>query len=623
MIARRPLGPTHLLEPPLEPSANQMADAPSTHPVSSTHLRPLVERIVASASRRSRHQAIRVLYLAILVGVAAIGMLLTTSLGGRISLRGLAVGASGVFEVVAIIEVAAICLLTPIFMAGAIEQESSPRTWDLLLTTPLSSMGIVCGNFLGRVFLVLTLIAASLPVLLILQVFGGVSPRSVMLAAGIAACTAIVVAAAAVMLSATRTGGRRAVLIFSAGVLVTLIVTWVVDTALRVPIPGGLGATSTTWVTPLNPFLALQTALRPSQYVITSASAEGLRGFWLGHPVAAFATTCGVATILMLLWSTLRVRLIGPLLGGGANRPQHTRAPRPVGMNPIAWRASSGRPRTAMDAVARWGWASLGVLGLIVIVSMLGGGLMHPSTGRLILLAMLAVEVGLLSLAAATIAAQSVTRDREQRTLDLLLTTPIQPGPYLQGKLEGIARTLLPLVLAPIFTAALLGLLMLFASTNSPFGPAVINDVPAVWLGAWGAALGLAISIGPFAACCIAIGLHWSLRSRRSSTATVAAVLIVAMLAGLLVPCVSSAAGIPWFGLPIVSLCPLAAVMLSMDNGTFLAQSGLERATAQWVLLASGVFSGVLWTILAMMILKTTSRTFVTTMRSLAGAGAS
>ena len=194
-------------------------------PITKTHFRPLVERIVLSGSRRKRHQTIRSLYLAILIAVAAIGVLFTTSLGGRISLRALAAAGGGVFEIVAMVEVAAICLVTPIFMAGAIEQESSPRTWDLLLATPLSSMGMVLGNLLGRTFFVLSLIVAGLPILLILQIFGGVSPRAVLISAGIAACTAIVVGSAAVMLSATRTGGRRAVLAFYAGVIIVLMAT--------------------------------------------------------------------------------------------------------------------------------------------------------------------------------------------------------------------------------------------------------------------------------------------------------------------------------------------------------------------------------------------------------------
>ena len=520
-------------------------------PVTRTHLWPLIERILTTASRRQRHQTIRVAYLAILAGVAAIGMLIATSLGSQVSLRGLAMAAAGVFEIVATLEVAAICLLTPVFMAGAIEQEASPRTWDLLLTTPLSSGGIVLGNLLGRVCLVLMLIAAALPILLILQIFGGVGPRSVLLAAAIAACTAVVVGAAAVMLSATRTGGRRAALVFSIGVLTALIATWIVDAALRTPIPGELGASYTTWATPLNPFLALETVLRPSQYVASGPS-QGIAGFWLGHPVAAFAVISLAATMVMVAWATLRVRMLGPVMGGTGGRHSRrvgTRHARPVGLNPIAWRASRGRPRQRWDALLRWGWAFGGVTASAVVLAMLGGEVLSRELGRSLLLALLAVEVGLLVLAASMMSAQVVTRDREQGTLDLLLTTPIQPGPYLKGQAIGIARMMVPALVPPLFTAIALAMLIVLAPAEGPFAAIANQDGVAVPLANWGGLLGMAFWLGPFTAFCIGLGLHWSLRSRRSTTAVVMTVTIAALLAGVLVPCVTSLPGLGWVGL--------------------------------------------------------------------------
>jgi len=389
------------------------------NPVTKTHLRPLVERIVLSGSRRRRHQAIRSLYLAVLIGVAAIGVLVTTSLGGRISLRALAAAGGGVFEIVAMVEVAAICLVTPIFMAGAIEQESSPRTWDLLLATPLSSIGMVLGNLLGRTFFVLSLIVAALPILLILQIFGGVSPRSVLIAAGIAACTAIVVGSAAVMLSATRTGGRRAVLAFYAGVIIVIMATWALDAVWRTPIPGAVNATGTTWATPLNPFLTLHAVLRPAEYVAApQLYGLGFARFWLGHPVAAFAAASAAATVLMLSWSVLRVRMLGPILGRSGGSDQAPRSHRPVGRNPIAWRASSGRSASWVERAARWGWAAVGIAGGVVLLAFIGGGLVSLPTAKLVLAAVLVVEVTMVALAATAIAGTAVTREREQGTLD-------------------------------------------------------------------------------------------------------------------------------------------------------------------------------------------------------------
>jgi ABC-type transport system involved in multi-copper enzyme maturation permease subunit len=582
----------------------------------------MVERIITSGSRRSRHQSIRILYLAILIGVAAIGVLITTSLGGRISLRALAAAGGGVFEIVAIVEVAAICLITPIFMAGAIEQESSPRTWDLLLTTPLSSMGMVLGNLLGRTFFVLSLIVAALPILLILQIFGGVSPRAVLISAGIAACTAIVVGSAAVMLSSTRIGGRRAVLAFYAGVIIVIMATWALDAIWRAPLSGSISATATTWATPLNPFLTLHAVLRPAEYVSSPEMYHaGFTRFWLGHPVAAFATTSGVATVLMLSWSVLRVRMLGPVLGR-ANTSEHgIRAHRPIGRNPIAWRASSGRPASWAERVGQWGWAAAGLAAAAVLLSLVGGGTLPIATAKLILAALLSVEVIIVALAATAIAGTTVTREREQGTLDLVLTTPVQPTAYLQGKLLGVVWSLLPVLLPPLITAVATAVVLVASQGTGPFME-LNNQSPLLPspMASWGGLLGLAISIVPFAAFCVAVGLHWSLRSKRSVTAVLVATVLIVVVAGIAGLCaVPLGSGIPIVGALALALCPITAVMVAIHESSMLAPLNATPLQLQWLLLASGVLSGVVWSALTYIILRSTIGSFVPTMRRLAG----
>ncbi len=590
-------------------------------PVTKTHLRPLVERIVRSGSRRKRHQTIRSLYLIILIGVAAIGVLFTTSLGGRLSLRALAAAGAGVFEVVAMVEVAAICLVTPIFMAGAIEQESSPRTWDLLLATPLSSMGMVLGNLLGRIFFVLSLIVAALPILLILQVFGGVSPRAVLISAGIAACTAVVVGSAAVMLSATRTGGRRAVLAFYAGVIIVMMTTWAFDAVWRTPIQGVLNATGTTWATPLNPFLTLQAVLRPAEYVASPQSySGGLAAFWLGHPVAAFASVSGVATLLMLSWSVLRVRMLGPILGRGSGTDLAPRQHRPIGRNPIAWRASSGSPASWAERASRWGWAAVGITGGVVLLAMIGGGLVSLSTARFILAAMLLVEVTIVALAATAIAGTAVTREREQGTLDLLLTTPIGPAAYLRGKLLGIVRSLLPLLLPPLFMVVTTAIVLIVSQRSGPFIEAASADQPARPLAGWGGLLGIALSLIPFAAFCITVGLHWSLRVRRSVSAVLIATVLCVVVAGIVGLCaVPLGSSIPVVGPVALAVCPVTAVMVAVNGTRMVAATDVDATSLQWILLAGGLVSAFLWAGLTRILLKTTVSSFIVTMRRLAG----
>lgn len=581
----------------------------------------MVERIITSGSRRSRHQSIRTLYLATLIGVAAIGVLITTSLGGRISLRALAAAGGGVFEIVAIVEVAAICLITPIFMAGAIEQESSPRTWDLLLTTPLSSMGMVLGNLLGRTFFVLSLIVAALPILLILQIFGGVSPRAVLISAGIATCTAIVVGSAAVMLSSTRTGGRRAVLAFYAGIIIVIMATWALDAIWRAPLSGSISATATTWATPLNPFLTLHAVLRPAEYVSSPEMYHAwFTRFWLGHPVAAFATTSGVATVLMLSWSVLRVRMLGPVLGRASTSEHRTRAHRPIGRNAIAWRASSGRPASWAERVGQWGWTAAGLAAAAVLLSLVGGGTLPIATAKLILAALLSIEVTIVAFAATAIAGTTVTREREQGTLDLVLTTPVQPTAYLQGKLLGVVWSLLPVLLPPLITAVATAVVLVASQGTGPFME--LNQSPLLPspMASWGGLLGLAISIVPFAAFCVAVGLHWSLRSKRSVTAVLVATVLIVLVAGIAGLCaVPLGSGIPIVGALALALCPITAVMVAIHESSMLAPLNATPLQLQWLLLASGVLSGVVWSALTYIILRSTIGSFVPTMRRLAG----
>jgi len=588
----------------------------------------MVERIVRGGSRRSRHQALRSLFLGFLCCTAGITLLLTASLGGTVSMRTLATAGAAVFEFTAMAQIAAICLITPIVMAGAIDQEASPRTWDLLRTTPLSSVGIVLGSLLGRLFFVLALIAAGLPILLIIRAFGGVSTVAVLQSSAIAACTATVVATAAVMLSATRSGGRRGVLVYFAAIALALSATWAGNAALRTPIPGSLGAMTTTVVTPLNPFLVLDVVLHPARSVSALAAGglaveghaqgSGFGTFWFGHPLGAFAAMSGVTTACMLGWSVLRVRVLGPVLGrrrdSESSRP---RTPRTVGSNPIAWRASAGRPRGRWDAVTRWSWAAVMTLGIIILLATLLGGQTSLETGRTILRAGLLVQLAVLTLAVSAAAAAAIARDRADGTLDLLLTTPIQPKPYLRGKLLGIC-----LLASPFMTALLATLLITAAAVaGSAHGSLLVpptGDSAAAPLATWGGLIGAACCMVPFAGWCTAVGLSWSMRSRLTVKATLTAVTINIAAAGLLVPCLWSG-GLAWFLAPLMMACPATAIMVATADGHFLSNWPMAEVGRQWMLLGCGVAGGLFWSLLTAMLLQTTGRAFVPTMRRLAG----
>ncbi|MCH2141623.1 MAG: hypothetical protein MK077_01320 [Phycisphaerales bacterium] len=573
----------------------------------------MAERVIRAGSRRHRHQITRSLFLGALIAITAIAVLLTTSLGGQVTQRSLAVAGAGVFELVVFAEVAAICLLTPIFMAGSIAQESSPRTWDILLTTPLRAPGIVLGNLLGRLFFIIALLVAGLPVLLSLQFLGGVQPRTVLVAMAIAAATALVVASAAVVLSATRTGGRRAVIGYFVGVVIALTATMAADALLAQSVPGIADGRHTTIMTPLNPFLVLEVVLRPGQVIPDAPlAADWITQFWLGQPVLAFLTASALATIGMLGWAMLRVRLLGPVLGRGRSQVEGRRH-RPIGRHPITWRASSGRPRGAIDNTARWIWAVLSLAGIATILLLAAQGSLLAQTTSVLLQAAMFIQIGVAVLASVSIAGASVTMDREQGTLDLLLTTPIQPGAYLWGKLLGISRNLLPIMLAPVLCLAVLATIAL-AATPGRLLPVNTDGQSVV---AWGGLIGLAMCLPGFLAFCIAVGLHWSLRCRSSITAVSISSVICLAVAGLLGICALPLTGTQIIGPLMDALSPGPALLSAFHTDLWLDPQSQISPSVQ--LLVSGFVAGLIWCILTWMILKTTMRSFVFTMRRLAG----
>src|SRR5207248_3816630 len=69
---------------------------------------------------------------------------------------------------------------------------------------------------------------------------------------------------------------------------------------------------------------------------------------------------------------------------------------------------------------------------------------------RQFLLGAVMVEVAVILLIVTNAAASTVTREKEDGTLDLLLSTPITSRYYIWGKLRGLVSFVMPLVAVPV-----------------------------------------------------------------------------------------------------------------------------------------------------------------------------
>ena len=81
------------------------------------------------------------------------------------------------FSGLLLVETMLVLVLAPAFTSGAISLEREKQTLDLLVTTPLSTLGMVVGKLLSALTYVFLLIIASIPLASLVFVFGGVGPE--------------------------------------------------------------------------------------------------------------------------------------------------------------------------------------------------------------------------------------------------------------------------------------------------------------------------------------------------------------------------------------------------------------------------------------------------------------
>ncbi len=589
---------------------------------------PIVLRIVANGSRRARHLWIRSAFLAVLMVALLFGMI-----GSSSSLRDLAQRGATAFTALSFVEVTIICLLTPLFMAGAIAQESNPRTWEILLTTPLNRAQIVAGNLLGRLFFVLALLVAALPLMLGTQLFGGVPPSAVWGSFAISACTATFVGAVAVALSVTRTAGKRSVFVFYSTVVLYLFATWAADGALRSPIGAGSLAETTTALTPLNPFLALESLLMPSTYAAPAGGTGGILSTqWMAHPARTYCLITAGGAVALLAASTVTVRSLGARTvrtpwwrrltrrASAANREAKR-----VWHNPIAWRESQLRGTSVMALAGRWGFVLAGILGGLALPALHRAGTLGTAGLRVALLTVVTAESVVIVLTALNMSATAVSREREDGSLDIILTTPIQPGPYLSGKLRGIIQFLAPMMLVPTLTLAFTAAYVLAGGFGAPAGVTVNASVGTATLAVPAmlpeGALEYPLVMLAFTAFAVMVGLQWSIKSKGTIGSAVGAVFATGV-AGLVLGLCGMAAGgsIPLVGAFMSAFTPVnlvSAVVTPEVTGGSTVEAGLgpfRVALAIGAVAAAAAGVGVVWAMRSAM-----QRTFMFTVRKLAG----
>jgi ABC-type transport system involved in multi-copper enzyme maturation permease subunit len=90
----------------------------------------------------------------------------------------------GIFGGLLFLETLLVLVLAPAFTTGAVSLEREKQTLDMLVTTPLSTLGMLVGKLFSALSYVFLLIIASIPLASLVFVFGGVGPEDLVRAYG-------------------------------------------------------------------------------------------------------------------------------------------------------------------------------------------------------------------------------------------------------------------------------------------------------------------------------------------------------------------------------------------------------------------------------------------------------
>ncbi|MBN2211442.1 MAG: ABC transporter permease subunit [Sedimentisphaerales bacterium] len=462
---------------------------------------PLLDKELRIASRRRRTYLIRTGYLVGLIIFIAIAWG-SASLGGSSAFLVSRMPYIG-RQVTCFIVWFQFCTAQLIIIAmlcSSLSDEITKRTLDVLLSTPVTSLQLVTGKFLSRCFQVMILIALSLPVLAIIRVFGGVSWHFVIASLAVTLAAMVFAGSLALLGSVFFHRAHRCII----AVVGMLLVLYIVPPLLLSPmlgLPGPITTALTFFTERTNPFLMLE-ELTASEFWVDPT---GVNINWPG-----LCRTLGLVSLGGLLVAVIAVRFLvrgslaglnpknwflgprtrlGELTGNRGVQPVRGQAICWKDMRHTLWRR--GRPGQlillilvlVVAAVYSWGFASNWII----------------QSGFHALLFSILGFICLLRVGIA--AAAGVSGEKEARTLESLLTTPLEDRTIIWGK------ALAAFLRSGIFTAWLLIHLVIFTIMGFVHPIALVYGV---------------LSLAGNLVLVIGIGLYFSARLKTTIAALVA-----------------------------------------------------------------------------------------------------
>ncbi len=355
------------------------------------------------------------------------------------------------FEIFTVVQLVAIILLTPAYVAGAISEEKDRKTLEFLLATDLRNREIVLSKLLSRFAHLVLFLLTGLPVLSLLQFLGGIDPNLVFAGFCFTALTMLGIGGISILNSVVYKRPRDSIAISYFFCVAYFVITTVLFSYQPPAVFGFFWPRAPAPTVPTgeeqffeilyigNIIVVLAKVLRSGVSGTLSADLPGLLG--------EYALFYGSLALVCITWSIARLRRIAlkqtfakvKLSQQGRDRP-------PVGELPMLWK------EIHVEGSLKMHWVAWIVVMLMVIATFANPFVWlvewtvigqrwqsHEMVRDLNLWARVAASaVATLTIIGVAIrAANSIGNERDRQTMDGLLSTPLSSTAILAAKYVG------------------------------------------------------------------------------------------------------------------------------------------------------------------------------------------
>jgi ABC-type Na+ efflux pump permease subunit len=347
-----------------------------------------------------------------------------------------------------------------LFTASAIAQEKDRRTLILLLLTRLNNSELVLGRLFASLLPLAVALAVSVPLLVLLRGFGGISLLQIALAVAVTFGTMLVAGSLGALVAYWR---EKSFLILAITTLVICV--WL---GFWTAVSSGLfgetwnGDSTALWAATFSPLQTLSRVLQP-----LPLETRGVLG--IGSVVFEYLIFTIVASVLLNSWTILRLRVWNPsreaaprqeetpttvadsnqttlpLNSSGSNIHAARQKTRPVWDNPILWREVRTWAYGRRMLLVKFAYVVAFAAACYGLFQMRQGSVLGTESLAAIVVPLLVVSLVLLN----ALAVNSITNEKDLNSLDLLLVTDLSPREFIYGKLAGIFYAAKEMVVLP------------------------------------------------------------------------------------------------------------------------------------------------------------------------------